>query len=90
VIAAVEPDTPVTLVEPLKKRARLLDAMAQALGLANVKVEALRAEEAGRGPLRESGHLVTARAVAPLAELLEYTVPLARVEAHLVFARGAG
>lgn len=90
VIAAIQPETPVTLVEPLKKRARLLQAMARELALPNVRVEALRAEEAGRGPLRDSAHLVTARAVAPLAELLEYTVPFARVGGELVLAKGSG
>ncbi len=90
VIAAVLPHTPVTLVEPLKKRARLLTALAAELGLANVRVEALRAEEAGRGPLRDSAALVAARAVAPLAELLEYTAPLAAPGGELVLAKGSG
>ncbi|MEX0781585.1 MAG: 16S rRNA (guanine(527)-N(7))-methyltransferase RsmG [Dehalococcoidia bacterium] len=90
VIAAVMPGAPVTLIEPLKKRARLLEAMAAELGLVNVRVDALRAEEAGRGAARDSGDLVTARAVAPLAELLEYTAPLARVGGAVVLAKGSG
>jgi 16S rRNA (guanine527-N7)-methyltransferase len=90
VIAAVLPDVPVTLVEPLKKRARLLVDMATALGLGSVEVLAERAEEAGRGPLRDAAELVTARAVAPLAELLEYTAPFARPGGRLVLAKGSG
>jgi 16S rRNA (guanine527-N7)-methyltransferase len=89
VIAAVLPGTPVSLVEPLQKRARLLETMAGELGLANVDVLPLRAEEAGRTTLRDSAELVVARAVAPLAELLEYTVPLARVEGEVLLAKGS-
>jgi len=51
--------------------------MAAALDLGNVRVHPVRAEEAGRGGLRDSSGLVTARAVAELRELLEYTAPLA-------------
>lgn len=89
VIAAVLPGMAVSLVEPLQKRARLLEAMAVELGLGNVRVFPLRAEEAGRSALRDSAELVTARAVAPLAELLEYTVPLARVDGEVVLAKGS-
>lgn len=78
VAAAVSPETRFVLVEPLKKRARLLEELAIELGLNNVDVLALRAEEAGRGACRDAAGIVTARAVAQLAELLEYTAPLAR------------
>jgi 16S rRNA (guanine527-N7)-methyltransferase len=90
VIAAILPATPVTLVEPLKKRSRLLESIAIDLGLPRLRVQPLRAEEAGRGPLRDSAALVTARAVAPLAELLEYTTPLAAVEGEVLLPKGSG
>lgn len=77
VMACVAPETRFALVEPLKKRARLLEAAGDALGLTNVRVYALRAEEAGQGELRASADLVIARAVAKLPELLEYTAPFA-------------
>jgi len=89
VIAAVRPECEVHLVEPLRKRASLLEEIAAALGLTNVTVHAQRAEEAGRGPLRDSCAVVTARAVAPLAELLEYTSPLARPRGLLALAKGS-
>ncbi|MGE5595653.1 MAG: 16S rRNA (guanine(527)-N(7))-methyltransferase RsmG [Hyphomicrobiales bacterium] len=88
-IAAVEPETPVHLVEPLQKRARFLQDAAAELGLANVQVHAMRAEDAGRGPLRNSAAVVTARAVAELRELLEYTAPLAAPGALLAFPKGS-
>lgn len=77
VLAIAYPRITAHLVEPLQKRAGLLREMAESLGLNNVAVHAVRAEEAGRGPLRDSGALVMARAVAGLSELLEYTAPLA-------------
>jgi len=89
VIAIVRPESRVHLVEPLQKRARLLRDMVESLGLENVDVHAVRAEDAGRGPLRDSLALVTARAVAELRELLEYTAPLAAPGARLAFPKGS-
>ncbi len=77
VAACVSPGVRFALIEPLKKRARLLEELAAELRLPNVEVLPLRAEEAGRTALRDSAGIVTARAVASLAELLEYTAPLA-------------
>jgi 16S rRNA (guanine527-N7)-methyltransferase len=90
VIAAAEPLLEVHLVEPLQKRARLLAEMTAALGLERVTVHAIRAEDAGRGVLRERFAVVTARAVAPLPELLEYVAPLGRTGALLALAKGTG
>ncbi|MGI8926422.1 MAG: 16S rRNA (guanine(527)-N(7))-methyltransferase RsmG [Tepidiformaceae bacterium] len=89
VMAAVAPGCVVHLVEPLGKRAHLLEEMAAALGLANVRVHRQRAEEAGRGPLRDACALVIARAVAPLRELLEYTAPLAAPGGAVVLPKGS-
>lgn len=90
VIACVLNDRPIHLVEPLRKRATLLAAVAEALSLTHVSVHPLRAEEAGRGPLRDAVPIVTARAVAPLRELLEYTAPLAATGGGLFFPKGSG
>jgi 16S rRNA (guanine527-N7)-methyltransferase len=89
VIACVEPDLRVTLVEPLRKRARLLEEFAAGLGLLNVSVLAERAEDAGRGPLHEDAGVVTARAVAELRELLEYAAPFAEVGGLLALPKGS-
>lgn len=90
VVAAVAPATRVLLVEPLRKRAALLEALASALGLPNVTVDARRAEEAGRGEWRDCAGLVVARAVAGLPELLEYTAPFAAPGAVVALAKGSG
>ncbi|GAB4322345.1 MAG: 16S rRNA (guanine(527)-N(7))-methyltransferase RsmG [Dehalococcoidia bacterium] len=89
VIAAVDPGLRVDLIEPRKKRATLLLSMAEALGLANVHVHAVRAEEAGRGDLRDAASAVTARAVAPLPTLLEYVAPLVRPGGLVALPRGS-
>lgn len=90
VAACVLPETRVTLVEPLKKRAALLAEVAAELGMRNVEVVAQRAEEAARGPLRASADTVTARAVAELRVLVEYTAPFAKEGGLVVLPKGSG
>ena len=89
VVAAVFPGVAIHLVEPLQKRARVLVEWARALGLTNVSVHAERAEDAGRGTLRNACNIVTARAVTALPALLEYTVPLARSGGIVALPKGA-
>ncbi|MCY3506417.1 MAG: 16S rRNA (guanine(527)-N(7))-methyltransferase RsmG [Chloroflexi bacterium] len=89
VIAAVAPEVEVHLVEARRKRAGLLTEMAEALGLARVTAHGERAEEAGRGALRERADLVIARAVAPLPVLLEYTAPLAATGGTIAAVKGS-
>jgi 16S rRNA (guanine527-N7)-methyltransferase len=89
VIACAAPEVAVTLVEPLQKRAALLGDMAAALDLTNVTVAPLRAEDAGRGPLRDGAQCVTARAVAEVRELLEYTAPLAAAGGTIALPKGS-
>lgn len=89
VMAAARPGMRVHLLEPLKKRAGFLEEAAKALGLENVTVHAVRAEEAGRGPLRDAIELVTARAVAEMRELLEYTAPLAAPGGLIALPKGS-
>lgn len=90
VIAAVFPKWDVHLVEPLQKRARVLATIAAGLGLERATVHPERAETLGRGPLREAARLVTARAVAPLREVLEYTAPFAALGAPIILPKGSG
>src|SRR5207249_113823 len=74
------------LVESVGKKARFLDAAAGVVGLgdrlsvANSRVEAL----ASRAEGREAWPLVTARAVASLAELVELAFPLLSVGGALL------
>jgi 16S rRNA (guanine527-N7)-methyltransferase len=69
-----------TLMEPIGKKARILEQMAWALDLTHVKVLEMRAEAAGqdRARYREKFDGVVARAVGPLNVLIELTVPLCK------------
>ena len=77
-LAAVLPDTDVTLLEPVGKKARFLSTVATATGLhGRVTVDARRAEDvAGDRSGRGAWDLVTARAVASTADLVELAFPL--------------
>ncbi len=79
-----------TLLEATGKKVRFLEAVAAALGLANVRVVAARAEDAGqdRDRFRERFDAVTSRAVGPLRTLLELTVPFAKVDGHVLAIKG--
>ena len=88
-IAAVAPAAALHLVEAHGRKAALLRELAARLGLANVTVHGERAEEAGRGGLRERADLVIARAVAPLPVLLEYTAPLAARGGTIAAVKGS-
>ena len=75
--AALQPQQPWTLIESAQKKAAFLRDCAAAMELPRLAVAAQRAEEAGRDPdCRGRFQLVTARAVAELAVLAEYALPL--------------
>ena len=88
VLALARPAMDWTLVDSVGKKADALRDFVAALGLKNVEVLADRAELLGRGRLRESFDLVTARACAPLPVLAEYALPLLRVGGRLIAWKG--
>lgn len=77
-LAAAAPAVEVTLAEPIQKKARFLETATAAIGLAGrVRVVAARAEELARDPAHRGGwDVVTARAVASTAALVELAFPL--------------
>ena len=83
-LAIARPDLTVTLLEPLARRIRFLQLAVQRLGLPNVTV--VQAKAHLHTALTD---VVTARAVAPLERLSEWTVPLLRVGGELLAIRGA-
>jgi 16S rRNA (guanine527-N7)-methyltransferase len=89
-LAIVLPTFEVTLLEATGKKARFLQAVTAALGLANVRVVQARAEDAGRDRVqhRERYDIVVSRAVGGLATLAELTVPLARVGGVVLAIKG--
>ncbi len=84
------PELPITLLESVGKKCRFLEQARDALGLDQVDVVEGRAEDFGRDPAhREAYDLVIARAVAPLAVLMEYALPAMRVGGWLAAPKGS-
>jgi 16S rRNA (guanine527-N7)-methyltransferase len=83
-LAAAVPSSHVTLIESHRRHAAVAERLGRAAGLSNVSVLASRAEE-----VRDRFDLVTARAVAPLAVLVEYAAPLLGLGGRLVAWKGA-
>lgn len=78
VLGTMLPETRVVLVDSVRKKMEAAGKIARELGLENVECVWGRAEEiaAHGSPHREAYDVVTARALAPLAVLLEYAAPL--------------
>ena len=89
VLAAVFPALSFTLLDATAKKCDFLRDSAAVMGLSNAEVLCGRAEDVGRGDLRESFDLVTARAVASLRELIELALPLLKAGGSLLAYKGA-
>ena len=86
-LALARPDLSVVLVEPLARRVDWLREVVEDLGLP-VTVERGRAEESGVRTRWEGADVVTARAVAPLARLAGWALPLLRPAGTLLALKG--
>ena len=87
--AIARPDLRVTLVEPLLRRSSFLTQTVEALGLhPRVEVIRARAEDLLNDSTRGTFDMSTARAVAPLARLLDWTVPFLRPSGTLIALKG--
>lgn len=78
----------VVLVESIGTKAEFLRAAKEALGLRNLDIVRERAEDVGRGPMREAFDCAVARALAALPVVLEYCLPLVRVGGSVVAQKG--
>ena len=84
------PSLHVTLLEATGKKCRFLEQVASELGLQDLGVVEARAEEAAHDEEHRGAYdLVTARAVAALPVLLEYSVPFLRVGGTLAGTKGS-
>ncbi|MCK8672150.1 16S rRNA (guanine(527)-N(7))-methyltransferase RsmG [Rhodococcus sp. HM1] len=88
-LAIARPDLRITLVEPLLRRSVYLAEFVETHGLENVLVVRGRAEQPG--VLQEAGgaDVVTSRAVAPLAKLAKWSLPLIRVGGRMLALKGS-
>lgn len=85
----LRPELRMALVESSRKKAAFLSHVVQALGLQDVEVLPRRAEEVGQDiHHRERYDVTLARAVADLAVLAEYCLPLCRVGGRFIAQKG--
>ena len=83
VLKIVFPNLKVTLVESNKKKCNFLNIVKEKLNLDNLIIINARAEDYSKTN-REIFDIVTSRAVAPLKHLLEYSIPLVKVNGHYI------
>lgn len=88
-LALVRDDITVTLVEPMARRVEWLQEAVDSLELKNVAVLRGRAEEKAVLATAGGADVVTARAVAPLAKLANWCLPLTRQGGLLLALKGA-
>jgi 16S rRNA (guanine527-N7)-methyltransferase len=94
VLAIALPRAAVDLIESVGRKTAVIDRLIQAAELSNARSVTARAEDFARTPAalgggREAYDAVTARAVGPLALLVEYAAPLLREGGVLVAWKGA-
>lgn len=87
-LAICLPDVQFTLVDATEKKVHFLSETAEMLGVQNLRAIAGRAEELGRGTMREYFDLCVSRAMAPMEKLAEYCLPLVKVGGRLVAYKG--
>lgn len=83
VIAICFPNAKLTLIESNGKKCNFLNIVKEKISLQNVTVINARVEEYAKEN-RELFDIVTARAVAPLKHLLEYGIPLVKVDGFFI------
>jgi 16S rRNA (guanine527-N7)-methyltransferase len=94
VLALALPRTQVDLIESAGRKTAVIDRLIQAVELGNARSVTARVEDFARVPPmlgggREAYDAVTARALGPLAVLVEYAAPLLRMDGVLVAWKGA-
>ncbi len=84
VLAIYYPDKKFSLIEPLTKRCKFLQAVVDELGLENVEILNERAED-----IKDKYDMLTSRAVARLNILLELAMPLVKVGGVFIALKGS-
>ena len=90
VIAAARSDVKVTLLDSTGKKLKVVEDIAQKMGLSNYEILNMRAEDAGqKKEYREQFNFSTARAVAELRVLSEYCLPFVKQNGYFISMKGA-
>ncbi len=85
-LAIARPDIQFVGIDATRKKIDALERMKSKMNLTNIRLVVGRTEELAHHPeLRERFDIVTARAVAPLSTLLEYSVPFTAIDGKCVF-----
>ena len=84
----LNPNLKVTLLDATEKKCSFLREVVKILNLKDVTVICGRAEELGKLSLREKFDYATARAVGRLNGLLEYTLPLVKLNGSFICYKG--
>ncbi len=87
VLKIVFPNLKVDLVDATLKKCKFLNMVIDTLNLKEIQVINARAEEYSR-ETREKYDIVTSRAVAPLKHLLEYGIPLLKINGQFISMKG--
>lgn len=83
-------DKKIILVDSLNKRINFLNEVCKEIELKNIECIHSRAEELAANPLyKEQCDIVTSRAVARLATLLEYMLPFVKVGGRCICMKGS-
>lgn len=87
VLKIIFPELKITLIDATLKKCHFLEKIISELDLKDIKVINARAEEYAQNN-RELFDIVSARAVAPLKHLLEYGIPLVKVNGLFIAMKG--
>lgn len=83
VLKIVFPSLNITLVDATKKKCNFLKMVISKLNLKDINIINERAEIYSK-EVREKYDIVTSRAVAPLKHLLEYSIPLVKINGYYI------
>jgi 16S rRNA (guanine527-N7)-methyltransferase len=89
VLAIALPAAQVDLIEAAGRKTAVIERLASAAGIDNARARTVRAEEWAAQDGAQAYEAVTARAVAPLAILVEYAAPLLELGGVFVAWKGA-
>lgn len=88
VLKIMFPNIKITLIDSLNKRVNFLNTVIKELGLNQIEAIHIRIEEYGKNN-REKFDVVTARAVTQLPILLEYAIPITKINGYFIPLKGS-
>lgn len=87
VLKIIFPNLKIDLLDSTSKKCQFLEKVIHELNLENITVINARAEEYAKDH-REVYDIITSRAVAPLKHLLEYSIPMLKIDGTFISLKG--